>query len=382
MKKPSKRLSLTMAGVLLTVAVSAGGAAYADEAPMTDVRLTTAPSANDPDNFNVVISVPDDSTPIYSSDISLQDGFTKGNLVSKGGGVYVLSVRRSEGTESKTVDISLSRDGMSFKDISTRPVTVPEKTAPQPKRNTGYVFVSSVSEKKPAAATAANEYKAATAPVSQSSPKAVASSTTEAPASMNTAEERSAANKVTNEPAPTRQAPLVPQAGNDAATNSTSAMNIEPAASLGAAEPQASEAFTAAREKSLNGAVLTIGKSTYIAMVDGQETEKTADAAPMLHNGRTVLPARMISELLGVAVQYDDSGKTAQFTYEGSSVALTLGQGYMLVNGQRVDLTSSVLNVDGRVMLPLSDIQKAFDHLGLLSDVLWDDATKSVLISK
>ncbi len=127
---------------------------------------------------------------------------------------------------------------------------------------------------------------------------------------------------------------------------------------------------------------LVIGQKTYTAMVNGQAVEKTMDVAPMVHQGRTVLPARMISELLGVDVKFDQKSKTANFMYGEAKVQLTLGQKFMLVNGEKVALSADILNKDGRILLPVTDIQKAFAKLGLTANVSWDAATKSVTIEK
>ncbi|MDO4711619.1 MAG: copper amine oxidase N-terminal domain-containing protein, partial [Peptostreptococcaceae bacterium] len=128
---------------------------------------------------------------------------------------------------------------------------------------------------------------------------------------------------------------------------------------------------------------LTIGDKKYTAVIDGVTVEKTMDVAPKIHQGRTVLPARMISELLGVGVRYDAKSKTASFTYgENNKVELTLGQKFMTVNGQKVELSAEVLNENGRILLPLTDIQKAFADLGLKATVGWDAMTRSITIDK
>ncbi|MDO5061970.1 MAG: copper amine oxidase N-terminal domain-containing protein, partial [Peptostreptococcaceae bacterium] len=127
---------------------------------------------------------------------------------------------------------------------------------------------------------------------------------------------------------------------------------------------------------------LTIGDMKYTVVVDGQEVERTMDVTPMIHMGRTVLPARMISEILGVEVKYEPMTKTANFMYGEAKVQLTLGQKFMMVNGKSMPLTADILNVNGRILLPLTDIQKAFAELGLKANVDWDAETKSVTVNK
>ena len=127
---------------------------------------------------------------------------------------------------------------------------------------------------------------------------------------------------------------------------------------------------------------LTIGDMKYTVVVDGQGVERTMDVAPMVHMGRTVLPARMISEILGVEVKYEPATRTANFMYQDAKVQLTLGQKFMMVNGKPMPLTADILNVKGRILLPLTDIQKAFAELGLKANVEWDADTKSVTVNK
>ncbi len=134
--------------------------------------------------------------------------------------------------------------------------------------------------------------------------------------------------------------------------------------------------------KNGNYSVLKVGSNSYTVVENGVSRQKTTDVAVRVHKGRTVLPARMIAELLEVEVKYDASTKTATFTYNGNSATLKLGQKYMTVNGEKVALTSDILNVQGRILLPLTDIQKAFAKLGLKSSIEWNQSAKTVTVSK
>lgn len=110
----------------------------------------------------------------------------------------------------------------------------------------------------------------------------------------------------------------------------------------------------------------------------------------MLHQGRTMLPARMIAELLGIEVSYDENTRTARFVFtqeekqskKENVVELTLGQKTMKVNGKEQPLTADILNVNGRVLLPMTDVQKALKELGLSVDVKWNHETKEISILK
>ncbi|MDO5062789.1 MAG: stalk domain-containing protein [Peptostreptococcaceae bacterium] len=135
-------------------------------------------------------------------------------------------------------------------------------------------------------------------------------------------------------------------------------------------------------------AKLRIANKEYKVVEDGKVVSKMMDATPVIHQGRTMLPARMIAELLGIEVKFDTATKTAKFTFvkevDGKSkeniVELTLGQKMMKVNGKSQMLSADLLNTNGRILLPMTDIQKALKELGLAIDVKWDHETKEITL--
>ncbi|MDO4711882.1 MAG: S8 family serine peptidase [Peptostreptococcaceae bacterium] len=143
-------------------------------------------------------------------------------------------------------------------------------------------------------------------------------------------------------------------------------------------------------EQPLPLATLKIGSKEYKALEDGKIVDKMMDVAPMIHKGRTMLPARAIAELLGIEVKFDEATKTATFVFvkeeDGkkveNTVELTLGKNVMTVNGKAQMLSGEVLNVKGRVLLPMTDVQKALKELGLKIDVKWEHQTKSISLEK
>ncbi|MDO5095944.1 MAG: stalk domain-containing protein [Peptostreptococcaceae bacterium] len=135
-------------------------------------------------------------------------------------------------------------------------------------------------------------------------------------------------------------------------------------------------------------AKLQISNKEYKVVQDGKVVSKTMDTMPIIHKGRTMLPARMIAELLGIEVKFDDNTKTAKFTFtkevdgkpQENVVELTLGKKMMKVNGKSQALSSELLNTNGRILLPMTDIQKALKELGLGIDVKWDHTTKEITL--
>ena len=128
--------------------------------------------------------------------------------------------------------------------------------------------------------------------------------------------------------------------------------------------------------------VIAIGQNTAVITENGVQRQITMDVAPRTQNGRTMMPIRFVADVLGVDVAYDNSAKSASFIYADATVVLVSGQKTMTVNGQTVELQTAPLLVNGRVLLPLRDIQQAFAGLGLNTSIDYDSATKSVTIEK
>ncbi len=143
-------------------------------------------------------------------------------------------------------------------------------------------------------------------------------------------------------------------------------------------------ASTAAPEPTEIRAKLVIGDKNYKKFEANALVDATLDVAPILQEGRTMLPARAIAELFGIEVGHDAASKTATFVYiaqeKKNVVELTLGKKSMKVNGEEVALSTQLTQVDGRIVLPLRDIQRALKDLGLETEIQWNAETKEITI--
>ncbi len=90
------------------------------------------------------------------------------------------------------------------------------------------------------------------------------------------------------------------------------------------------------------------------------------DVAPYTKDGRTLVPARVISEGFGLDVNWDED--TQKVTI-GDSVELTIGVKEMKVGSKTVVLDAAPELTDGRTLLPL----RAFAEQALGKKVFWDD---------
>ncbi|MBE7054374.1 MAG: hypothetical protein E7391_08945 [Ruminococcaceae bacterium] len=118
-----------------------------------------------------------------------------------------------------------------------------------------------------------------------------------------------------------------------------------------------------------------------IAFADGEikitlnGTTLTTDQPPIIVEGRTLVPVRVIFEALGATVTWDDSIKTATGVLDGTTVSLQINNTVAKVNGKDVTLDVPAQIVNSRTLVPVRFISES---LGCKVD--WDDATKTVII--
>lgn len=94
------------------------------------------------------------------------------------------------------------------------------------------------------------------------------------------------------------------------------------------------------------------------------------DAAPLLRNDRTMVPIRIITETLGGKVDWNGMVKEVTLTIDGKEIKMTIGRTLEKYN------VAPVI-IDGRTFVPVRFVA---DELGVT--VAWDDATKTVTITK
>ena len=102
--------------------------------------------------------------------------------------------------------------------------------------------------------------------------------------------------------------------------------------------------------------------------VNGVVYEK--DAAPVIRNDRTLVPIRFITESLGGKVDWNGITKTVTLTIDGREIKMTIGKTL-----EKYGVAPVI--IDGRTFVPVRFVA---DELG--ANVAWDDATKTVTITK
>jgi len=100
------------------------------------------------------------------------------------------------------------------------------------------------------------------------------------------------------------------------------------------------------------------------------------DVAPIIENGRTLVPFRGIFEALEMDVDWDGDTRTAIGTSDNVTIELPIDSTTATVNGEVVMLDVPAMLHNARTMVPLRFIAESTG-----ADVEWCDATRTVTIS-
>lgn len=129
-----------------------------------------------------------------------------------------------------------------------------------------------------------------------------------------------------------------------------------------------------------------IGKSYYEILNMGESKKVKVDVAPMIEDNRTLLPMRLIAEILGLDVKWDEDKRLASFTKEGRLVKVQIDSSEIEINGVRENLYSKIKIENNRILLPITNISKAFGLTngnkedGIEQNIEWDPRERSVSI--
>lgn len=124
--------------------------------------------------------------------------------------------------------------------------------------------------------------------------------------------------------------------------------------------------------KSSNTAVLQIGNK--VIYINGNKSE--LDVAPIIQDGRTLLPLRAVVEGLGGSVAWDEETNTAVLAKGEKAIFITIGSKTAFVNTAKHTLDTEPIIIDGRTMLPIRFVA---ENLGFT--VTWNESTSEIIIT-
>lgn len=108
--------------------------------------------------------------------------------------------------------------------------------------------------------------------------------------------------------------------------------------------------------------------------VDGRAI--AVDQAPIMQDGRVLVPLRGVFEALGATLSYNAATHQVTAQRGDETLQLTLNSATALVNGQTVPLDVPAQSIGGRTMVPLRFISET-----LGAKVAWDAADRTVAIT-
>ncbi len=122
--------------------------------------------------------------------------------------------------------------------------------------------------------------------------------------------------------------------------------------------------------------LLTIGSEVVVV----NDQNKFIDVAPLIINGRTLVPLRILAEEFGaeLGIEFDaKSGKVTMVTYELNQIKIELfiNKYEALVNGEQVLMEVPAMIINGRTLVPLRFVAES-----LQAEVKWDAVSESITI--
>ena len=117
--------------------------------------------------------------------------------------------------------------------------------------------------------------------------------------------------------------------------------------------------------------VLKIGSTE--VLVDGKAIKN--DVAPIVKDGRTFLPIRVIAENMGASISWNGANQSLIITKGDTEITVFVNKTEAKVNTKMVPLSAPAFIESGRTYLPVRFVT---ENLG--AEVIWDNATKTVTI--
>ena len=108
--------------------------------------------------------------------------------------------------------------------------------------------------------------------------------------------------------------------------------------------------------------VVASADNTVIVTIDDKIVDCESYGSPAtIVEGRTLVPLRAIFEALGASVEWDSSTKTVTSELNGTKIQLVVGQNKLYKDDKIIILDVPAMIVNGRTMVPARAVSEAFD---------------------
>lgn len=122
--------------------------------------------------------------------------------------------------------------------------------------------------------------------------------------------------------------------------------------------------------------VLQIGNPIMTVNGDEKEIDEGTDTAPVIIDGRTLVPIRAIIEEMGGSVNWDSEQGIITLNYNDDTIILTIDSTNAVLNDNAELLDTPPVILNGRTFLPVRFISESFGF-----DVSWDGSEQIITIS-
>lgn len=134
--------------------------------------------------------------------------------------------------------------------------------------------------------------------------------------------------------------------------------------------------------------IINVLSGEYEIVKDGVSQKKVMDVKPLIKNDRLMLPLRSLAEMIGARVEWDSHTRIATFTNNALVAKIQIdGNEIVLSNGKVIKMDSKPLNINGRILVSISNVANVFGLTngntkdGIDQDIEWDYANKTVTIN-
>lgn len=85
------------------------------------------------------------------------------------------------------------------------------------------------------------------------------------------------------------------------------------------------------------------------------------DQPPIMQNDRVLVPMRLIFETLGATVEWDEYNQYVKATKEDISITMQIGNSTMVKNGQYITLDTAPILLNGRTLVPVRAVAESLE---------------------
>lgn len=110
-----------------------------------------------------------------------------------------------------------------------------------------------------------------------------------------------------------------------------------------------------------------------MALRDGVPVE--LEVAPLLREGRTLVPVRFIGEALGADFLWEEETQKVTYFCGDLLLEIFIGQKEAFLNREKIILDAPPLLLEGRTLVPLRFVSEQMQ-----AQVIWEEATRTVTI--